>query len=142
MKELNIGDKFKATDKLGKTTNWIVLNKKYHPEREVDYPFYDFIATGKYLEELEKILNRKNNTMNRVDVIYNLDIEQQWLEQRKIEIIKNKTDEWCPNCEEEVELEASFTIQTCPNCNEEIFPCSMCDNYVVNCNECPLEKTE
>jgi predicted RNA-binding Zn-ribbon protein involved in translation (DUF1610 family) len=54
----------------------------------------------------------------------------------------NKINEWCPKCNVEVELEESFTIQTCPNCNKEILPCSMCDNYVVNCEECSLENKE
>jgi predicted RNA-binding Zn-ribbon protein involved in translation (DUF1610 family) len=56
--------------------------------------------------------------------------------------IMNKISEWCPKCNTEVELEESFTTQICPNCNKEILPCCMCDNDEVNCNECPLEKTE
>jgi hypothetical protein len=90
--ELNIGDRFKATDKLGKITYWKVTNRMVYPDRGVLYPFYDFEAIGEHklnvikeYDEFKK--NNKHSYFNLESWISLLDIEQEWLNQRKIELI-------------------------------------------------------
>jgi len=98
MAELNIGDKFKATDKLGKTANWIVLNKIYYPERGVNYPFYDLMVIGDFAKEMVKEYKAQVKkdlkqfayvNTNIVNYLYLFDVEQPWLNERKIEVIEN-----------------------------------------------------
>ena len=52
--------------------------------------------------------------------------------------MSEKTTEWCPECENEVELDAEMKVQTCPSCGLAILPCSICDTRP--CSKCPLEK--
>ena len=55
---------------------------------------------------------------------------------------KNKTQEYCPHCECEVELDAELKVQTCPVCGRRIVTCSMClavdeqEGYCVKCALC------
>lgn len=52
-----------------------------------------------------------------------------------------KTSEWCPHCDEEVELEHELKVQKCPNCGKWIVPCSVCP--LIDCSvKCPLERLE
>lgn len=50
-----------------------------------------------------------------------------------------KTYEYCPHCDTEVELDAELKVQTCPNCGKRIATCSMCracdteENYCTHC---------
>ena len=44
----------------------------------------------------------------------------------------NKTYEFCPHCDTEVELDADLKVQRCPNCGKHIVTCSMCHAY--NCD--------
>lgn len=37
-----------------------------------------------------------------------------------------KTEEYCPYCEEYVEVDADLKVVTCPNCGKRIVVCSMC----------------
>ena len=49
-------------------------------------------------------------------------------------------DEWCVNCDTEVQIKATFhEKQYSPNCGKPIKPCVLCDWDNINCNECPLE---
>lgn len=48
--------------------------------------------------------------------------------------------EWCPQCEYEVELKAELSDQICPNCNKPLRACSMCITYC--CHRCPLDSRE
>ena len=53
-------------------------------------------------------------------------------------IKENIVDEWCANCETEVQLKATlYEKQHCPNCGNPIKPCALCDWDNINCNECP-----
>ena len=55
----------------------------------------------------------------------------------------NKTVEYCPHCESEVELEYKFEVQQCPNCKRSIRPCSICVEHLgfpTDCVKCPLVK--
>ncbi len=45
----------------------------------------------------------------------------------------DKTYEWCPYCEKEVELLAIKTVQKCPSCGKYIVSCSMCHNCIPHC---------
>lgn len=50
-----------------------------------------------------------------------------------------KTEEWCPHCDEAVELEHELKVQKCPNCGKWIVPCSVCP--LTDCSaKCPLER--
>lgn len=49
-------------------------------------------------------------------------------------------DEWCPECEAEVELPWEFKVHICPNCGRPILPCSICEMGVYECSDCPLEE--
>lgn len=52
-----------------------------------------------------------------------------------------KTEEYCPYCDQAVEVDMELKVVTCPNCGKRIVVCSMCracDNeegipYCVNC---------
>lgn len=46
--------------------------------------------------------------------------------------------EYCSNCRQDVELKTIFANQVCPCCKEIIAPCSLCDQDVCNCRDCPL----
>lgn len=46
--------------------------------------------------------------------------------------------EYCYHCEREVELKTIFANQVCPCCGELITPCSLCDQNVSDCKNCPL----
>lgn len=48
----------------------------------------------------------------------------------------NKSTEWCPFCEEEVELPIELGIYVCPNCGKLIINCSECTTY--HCTKCKL----
>lgn len=37
-----------------------------------------------------------------------------------------KTEEYCPHCDEYVEVDAELKVVTCPNCGKRIVVCSMC----------------
>ena len=54
-----------------------------------------------------------------------------------------KTCEYCPYCDTEVELDAELKVQECPNCGKYIVTCSMCtacDDEDWGCTDkCPLE---
>ena len=51
--------------------------------------------------------------------------------------MREKTTEWCPNCECEVEIDAvPFIEQRCPKCGAPIKACSACDNDICDCNAC------
>ena len=58
--------------------------------------------------------------------------------------MEEKTYEWCPHCDTEVELDATLGVQICPNCGMHIVVCSMCracdandgKNYCSNCCLC------
>lgn len=49
-------------------------------------------------------------------------------------------NEWCPECEYEVELKNEFKLQKCPKCKKPIVPCSICPTNYERCNECVLSK--
>lgn len=50
-----------------------------------------------------------------------------------------KTEEWCPHCDECVELEHDLKVQKCPVCGKWIVPCSVCP--LTDCStKCPLER--
>lgn len=63
---------------------------------------------------------------------------------RKSIVIDNteKTSEYCPYCEQDVEIENELKVQICPNCGRAIVPCNICTLCANgNCsNNCPLEK--
>lgn len=54
----------------------------------------------------------------------------------------NKSYEYCPHCETEVELSNEFKVQICPNCGKHIVSCNLCPLLAEgNCQGlCPLEK--
>lgn len=45
-------------------------------------------------------------------------------------------EEWCSNCEYEVELLREFKEQICPMCQCKILPCAQCE--LQDCPNCPL----
>ena len=47
------------------------------------------------------------------------------------------TDEYCPNCDDEVVIFAEMRVQVCPNCGERLYPCSICTERF--CRTCPLD---
>jgi len=52
-----------------------------------------------------------------------------------------KTAEYCPHCECEVELDATLGVHKCPNCGKYIVACSMCtacDSDTNYCKTCCL----
>lgn len=51
-----------------------------------------------------------------------------------------KTTEYCPHCESEVELDCEFTLQRCPECGRLIAPCNLCDHDLCDCANCPLSR--
>ena len=51
-----------------------------------------------------------------------------------------KIYELCSNCGQEIEIEKNGGI--CKYCGKYNFPCSLCDNNKINCNECKFEKKE
>lgn len=54
-----------------------------------------------------------------------------------------KITEWCPYCEKEVKLEPIMhELQRCPKCGTPIRACSMCDEDIVNCEECEKKYCE
>ena len=61
--------------------------------------------------------------------------------------MEEKTYEWCPYCDTEVELDAELKVQTCPNCGKRIVTCSMCRACDANdgkhyCSNCCLAYQE
>ena len=92
------------------------------------------------IDELRNTFNEVRDTLWYSGVLkdvynsneqYNLDDCYDYLE--------DITYEMCPECETEVELEMVLKKQICPNCGKVIYPCSICDMDIVNCNECPLD---
>lgn len=49
--------------------------------------------------------------------------------------ITNNIDEYCPNCDSEVQLVNFFAPQRCPSCGDIQLPCCLCDECV---SPCPL----
>jgi hypothetical protein len=95
-RELNVGEKFKATDKFCGVHYWEVIAKNEYPERESDYPFYDFKLILESKEERTKEYYQKGYSAERLRECFSLDehltiedIEHEWLNQRTIEIINN-----------------------------------------------------
>lgn len=81
------------------------------------YELNDDLTTILYNEGI-----RLEETANFEDIKIIDSIYKEKLENRNNLIV----DEWCQNCENEVELVNEFVRQACPNCGATILPCSLC----------------
>lgn len=46
--------------------------------------------------------------------------------------------ERCPHCEMETKLHNRFELQECEHCHKQIAPCSLCDQNICDCKNCPF----
>jgi predicted RNA-binding Zn-ribbon protein involved in translation (DUF1610 family) len=66
--------------------------------------------------------------------------QKEKLEHTHIEFVSldDTCDEWCAECENEVELPLAFRRMVCPNCGKPIKPCNLCGGICLT--PCPLDK--